>query len=36
MIGTPKPLVTIKPDLLVIAAKKLQEEEEARRRANED
>jgi hypothetical protein len=33
MIGTSKPLVTIKPDLLVLAAKKL-EEEEARRRSS--
>ena len=32
-IGTPKPIVNSKPDLLVIAAKKLaEEEEEARRR----
>jgi len=36
MIGTPKPIVNGKPDLLVLAAKKLQEEQEARRRSNDD
>jgi hypothetical protein len=38
MIGTPKPIVNSKPDLIVLAAKKLEEEEEARRRRrlNED